>query len=99
MYRGATRARTVDVSVDGVVTTWTSSGTTVDFESIDLSGQSGQEITVTGVLAELEWISIVEVSSMERLALRKTKGQEESSSELGPRRCLMVYPFPRYPGY
>eukprot|EP00752_Nemacystus_decipiens_P007213 g6456.t1 len=65
MYKGATRTRTVDVSVDGVVvTTWTSSGTTADFESVDLSGQSGQAITVTGVLADMEWLSIVETEIM-----------------------------------
>lgn len=50
--------------VEGVLaTTWTSSGTTFDFESIDLSGYSGQYITLTGVLADVEWLSIVEVSS------------------------------------
>lgn len=43
------------------VTTWTSSGTTLNFESIDLLGSSGREITVTGVLADEEWLSITEV--------------------------------------
>lgn len=50
------------VYVDGaLITTWTSSGTTDDFESIDLSGTSGEIIEVTGVLGDSEWISIVEV--------------------------------------
>eukprot|EP00903_Cladosiphon_okamuranus_P018634 g17151.t1 len=65
MYKGASRARTVEVRVGGVlVTTWTSSGTTTDFESIDLSGYSGQHITITGVLDEMEWLSIVETEIM-----------------------------------
>ncbi|CAM9703594.1 unnamed protein product [Ectocarpus fasciculatus] len=43
MYKGDSRTRTVDVSVDGaLVTTWTSSGTTTDWESFDLSGAYGQ---------------------------------------------------------
>lgn len=51
------------VYVDGeLITTWTSSGTTDDFESIDLSGTSGELIEVTGILGESEWLSIVEVS-------------------------------------
>ena len=63
MYKGDTRARTVEVYVDGVlVTTWTSSGTTVGFESIDLSGTSGSVIDVVGVLGDSEWLSIIEVS-------------------------------------
>ncbi|CAN0452773.1 unnamed protein product, partial [Pylaiella littoralis] len=57
--------RTVDVSVDGdLVTTWTSSGTTLDFESIDMSEISGQVITVTGVLDRSEWLSITETEIM-----------------------------------
>lgn len=64
MYLGDERQRTVEVYVDGVlVTTWTSSGTTLDFESIDLSGSSGQDITITGVLVDSEWLSITEVCS------------------------------------
>lgn len=67
MYKGNERQRTVEVSVDGEdVTTWTSSGTTLDFESIDLSGNSGQELTITGVLTTSEWISITEVDSLYR---------------------------------
>lgn len=62
MYKGATRMRTVDISVDGIfAVTWTSSGTTSDFETIDMSGYAGQDITITGVLDDSEWISIVEV--------------------------------------
>lgn len=81
MYKGATRTRTVAVSVDGVaVTTWTSSGNTADFESVDLSGQSGQDITVTGVLDDLGWLSIVEVGSIGRPALRIDRGQESNSA-------------------
>ena len=49
--------------VDGaLVTTWTSSGTTAGFESIDLSGTSGSVIDVVGVLGDSEWLSIIEVS-------------------------------------
>ena len=62
MYKGDERQRTVEVYVDDtLVTTWTSSGTTLDFESIDLSGFSGQEITDTGVMTDSEWLSITEV--------------------------------------
>lgn len=79
LYKGATRVRTVDVSVDGaVVTTWSSSGTTTDFETVDLSGHSGQDITITGVLADLEWLSIVEVSLCGRLPLRKIEGESRA---------------------
>lgn len=41
LYKGKTRTRTLEVYVDDVlVTTWTSSGTTDGFESIDISGMS-----------------------------------------------------------
>lgn len=63
MYKGTERTRTFEVYVDDVLdTTWTSSGTTSDFESIDLSGTSGQVIKLTGVLTNSQWLSIVEVS-------------------------------------
>ena len=63
MYQGTTRTRTIEVYVDGaLITTWTSSGTTEDFESINLSWASGQVIELTGVLADTEWLSIIEVS-------------------------------------
>lgn len=62
MFKGSERQRTVEVRVDGVlVTTWTSSGTTDDPESIALTGTSGRVIDVTGVLADNDWLSIVEV--------------------------------------
>eukprot|EP00903_Cladosiphon_okamuranus_P020463 g18782.t1 len=65
LYKGATRARTVEVYVDGtLVTTWTSSGTTVGFESIDLSGTSGSMIEIVGVLGDSEWLSIIETEIM-----------------------------------
>eukprot|EP00903_Cladosiphon_okamuranus_P018636 g17153.t1 len=61
MYKGDERTRTMDVYVDKVmVTTWTSSGVTLDFESIDL-GVAGQVVELTGVLAEEEWFSVTEV--------------------------------------
>lgn len=53
----------MEVSVDGVsVTTWTSSGTTSSFESIDMSGYSGEIVSITGVQGDREWFSIIEVS-------------------------------------
>ncbi|CAM9688722.1 unnamed protein product [Scytosiphon promiscuus] len=65
LHKGDTRTRSMDVSVDGILaTTWSSSGTTADFESIDLSGYSGQDITITGILADSEWLSIVETEIM-----------------------------------
>eukprot|EP00752_Nemacystus_decipiens_P014961 g13320.t1 len=65
MYKGATRVKTVEVYVDDVLaTTWTSSGTTFHFESIDLSGYSGRQIVITGIQADLEWLSIVETEIM-----------------------------------
>ncbi|CAM9918634.1 unnamed protein product, partial [Ectocarpus sp. 8 AP-2014] len=65
LYKGTTRVRTVDVNVDGsLATTWTSSGTTDGFESIDLSGYSGQDVTVIGVLDTSEWLSITETEIM-----------------------------------
>lgn len=66
MYEGDSRVRTVDISVDGsLVTTWTSSGTTTDFEGINLSGTYGQEITITGKnLADSDWLSVIEVGPL-----------------------------------
>eukprot|EP00752_Nemacystus_decipiens_P006549 g5897.t1 len=66
MYKGNTRVRTVDIYVDGsLVTTWTSSGLTTDFEGIDLSGAYGQLVTITGSnLADSQWLSIVETEIM-----------------------------------
>ncbi|CAN0145747.1 unnamed protein product [Ectocarpus sp. 4 AP-2014] len=66
MYKGDTRVRTVDVAVDGdLVTTWTGSGTTSGFESVDMSGATGQVVTITGAgLSDAEWLSIVETEIM-----------------------------------
>ncbi|CAM9762380.1 unnamed protein product [Ectocarpus sp. 13 AM-2016] len=66
MYRGDSRTRTVDVSVDGaLVTTWTSSGTTTEFESVDLSGAYGQVVTISGNnQADSQWLSIIETEIM-----------------------------------
>lgn len=62
MYKGTERQVTAEISVDGVlITTWTSSGTTDGFEDIDMSGISGRGIEITGVLADSEWLSIIEV--------------------------------------
>lgn len=67
MYKGATRTTTAEVYVDGaLVTTWTSSGTTSEFETIDLSGSTGTVVEITGVLGNSEWLSIVEVGFHER---------------------------------
>lgn len=64
MFKGTTRMRTMDILVDDVlVTTWTSSGSTEELEDIDLSETEGQVITVTGVLENSEWLSIIEVRS------------------------------------
>lgn len=65
------------VTVDGtLVRTWESSGTTDEFEVVDLTGNdgalegnlasvgvSGQVVQITGQLGENEWVSIVEVSA------------------------------------
>eukprot|EP00903_Cladosiphon_okamuranus_P021656 g19910.t1 len=66
MYKGDRRVRTVDISVDGsLIATWTSSGTTSDFEGINLSGAYGQVVTITGRnLAGSDWLSIIEVEIM-----------------------------------
>lgn len=61
MYEGDLRTRTVDAFVDDVmVTSSTSSGTTTDFESVEL-GFSGQTVELRGVLADSEWLSTSEV--------------------------------------
>ena len=68
MYKGTTRTRTVQVYVDGsLVSTWTSSGTTDNFERIDVSSASGQVLEITGVLDDSEWLSIVEVSVLKKM--------------------------------
>ena len=51
----------MDILVDGQkVVTWTSSGTTTGFETVEL-GITGQTVELQGVLADSEWLSIVEV--------------------------------------
>ena len=61
LFRGDERTRTVDVYVDDViVTTWTSSGTTSDFEAVTL-GVTGSTIELRGVLENSEFLSILEV--------------------------------------
>ena len=60
---------------DVLVTTWTSSGTTAGFESIDLSGTSGSMIEIVGVLGDSEWLSIIEVSHV------FTRNQEHRTTE------------------
>ncbi|CAM9778380.1 unnamed protein product, partial [Hapterophycus canaliculatus] len=65
LFKGATRVRTVEVYVDDVLTTtWTSSGTTDGFESIDLSGYSGQYLTVMSLEDDSAWLSIIETEIM-----------------------------------
>lgn len=61
MYKGDLRTRTMDIYVDGAMqTSWTSSGTTTDFENVEL-GVTGQTVELRGVLADSEWLSITEV--------------------------------------
>ncbi|CAN0504528.1 unnamed protein product, partial [Ectocarpus sp. 12 AP-2014] len=61
LYQGDTRTRTIDISVDGSYAfSWTSSGTTSDFESIDL-GVDGKVVELVGDLQDSEWLSILEV--------------------------------------
>lgn len=51
----------MDIYVDGILSTsWTSSGTTSAFETVNL-GVAGQIIELRGVLTESEWLSIMEV--------------------------------------
>lgn len=51
----------MDIYVDGVMlTTWTSSGTTSGFETVDL-GVAGKTVELRGVQADSEWLSILEV--------------------------------------
>lgn len=72
LYKGDERTRTLDVRVDGVmVTTWTSSGATLDFENtiedvfeLGSVGVKGQVVELTGVIADSEWLSITEVCAV-----------------------------------
>lgn len=43
-----------------MLTSWTSSGTTSGFENVDL-GVAGNTVELIGVLADSEWLSIMEV--------------------------------------
>ena len=53
----------MDIYVDGVfATSWTSSGTTLDYEAIAL-GVTSNSIELRGVLDDSEWLSIMEVRS------------------------------------
>lgn len=63
MYKGAERKASLDVWVDrSPVTTWTSSGTTDGFETVDLpEGTTGTRIDIHGILEDSEWLSIIEV--------------------------------------
>ena len=61
MSKGDERTRTMDIYVDNViVTTWASSGTTLDFENVTL-GVTGSTIELRGVLEDSEWLSVMEV--------------------------------------
>lgn len=99
LYQGATRQRTLDVYVDGeMVRTWTSSGETDDFETIDLTGNDGQLLVpyTEGQVLELsgsrvpsEWISILEVSGV-RLYCVEKKWVKVLSIGAGPPVCTGV---------
>ena len=69
MYKGNERTRTVDIYVDGVfATSWTNSGTTLDYEAIAL-GATGESIELRGVLDDSEWLSIMEVPFIQSVAI------------------------------
>lgn len=64
MYEGEDRTRTMGIYVDGALqTTWTSSGTTTDFENVALD-VSGNVVELRGVLGDSEWLSVMEVRSV-----------------------------------
>lgn len=61
MYKGNLRSRTLDVYIDGVkATSWTSSGTTAAFETVDITG-AAETIELRAVVADTVWVSIMEV--------------------------------------
>lgn len=63
MYKGDSRTRTMGIYVDGnMQTEWTSSGTTTDFENVNLD-VIGEVVELRGVLGDSDWISIMEVSA------------------------------------
>ena len=73
MYKGDERTRTVDIYVDGaVITSWTSSGNTLDFETVAL-GVTGSTIELRGMLEDSEWLSIMEVRHFDmRIVVRSS---------------------------
>lgn len=67
LFKGDARQRTLEVYVEGrLVTTWTSSGHTSDFETIDLPGRPAQTVELRGVLSRSQWLSILEVRFLRR---------------------------------
>lgn len=61
MYKGDQRRRTMDIYMNGIKsTTWTSSGTTTAFETVEVIGDA-ETIELRAVLPDTEWISIIEV--------------------------------------
>lgn len=73
LYQGDTRTRTIDVLVDGEkLVTWTSSGTTAAFETVQL-GVTGQTIELEGVLTDSEWLSIMEVRGLHMCSAPRLK--------------------------
>ena len=53
MSKGDERTRTIDIYVDGIIViTWSSSGTTLNFETVTLS-VTGTSIELRGVLGRL----------------------------------------------
>lgn len=68
LHKGNETAKTLEVWVDNNewVHAWTSSGTTLDFETILMPapGMIGQEVTLRAVLREEEWIDITEVRTI-----------------------------------
>lgn len=75
----------MDIYIDDVeVATWTSSGLTTDFESVEL-GAIGQKIELRGVLGNAEWISITEVGG-------KIDGSWISGMMTVPTSCVSTMP-------
>lgn len=72
----------MEVYVDQALqTSWTSSGTTTEFETVEL-GVTGQTVELRGVLADSEWLSIMEVRTGVSGNLRnnETPGVENNST-------------------
>lgn len=65
----------MDIYVDdALVTTWTSSGTTAGFEGVPL-GVAGERVELRGVLADSEWLSIMEVPSQVSISTEIQSGK------------------------